>query len=230
MYIDSVLQSNYKELTKKLQKEYDTPNLILEKENLIKSLEKDKTQSYLGIGVLFLLVILATVFGFYQYQQQKKHRTRFEKIMKKEQDIQVTDLKIEKEIKINLAKKDIGIHEELIDQILEKLKKFEAEKRFLESNITLQSISDTFETNNKYVSKIVNIYKEKTFVQYINDLRIEYALDFLKEDKKLRKYTIQALAVEFGFNNAESFSTAFYKKTGIKPAYFIKQIEEPSKS
>lgn len=230
MYIDSVLQNNYKQLTKKLQKEYDTPNLILEKESLIKSLEKDKTQSYFGIGALFLLVILAIVFGFYQYQQQKKHRARFEKIMQKQNDIEVTDLKNEKEIKINLAKTDIGIHEELIEQILEKLKKFEAENRFLESNITLQSISDAFETNNKYVSKIVNMYKEKTFVQYINDLRIEYALDLLKEDKKLRKYTIQALSLEFGFNNAESFSTAFYKKTGLKPAYFIKQIEEPSKT
>lgn len=228
MHIDSVLQNNYKELTKKLRNEYDTPNLILEKENLITSLKKDKTVSNWGIGILFLLAILAIVFALYQYRVQKRQRIRFEKIMQKETHrVEVNEEKAEKEIKTNLTKTDtIGINEELISQILEKLKKFETEKRFLESNITLQSLSDAFDTNNKYVSKIVNMYKEKTFIQYINDLRIEHALNLLKEDKKLRKYTIQALSLEFGFNNAESFSTAFYKKTGIKPAYFIKQLEE----
>ena len=43
-------------------------------------------------------------------------------------------------------------------------------------------------------------------------------------DKKFRQYTIHALALEFGFNNAESFSTAFDKKTGIKPSFFIKNL------
>ncbi len=46
MYIDSVLQNNYKELTKKLQKEYDTPNLMLEKESLINSLKNNQQTSY----------------------------------------------------------------------------------------------------------------------------------------------------------------------------------------
>ena len=127
----------------------------------------------------------------------------------------------------NKSKTDtIGINEDIINQILKKLTDFETSKGFLDSNMTIQTISESFDTNNKYVSKIVNIYKEKTFIQYINDLRIEYALTCLKEDPKLRKYTIQALAIEFGFNNAESFSAAFHKKTGIKPTYFLKQLEE----
>ncbi|WP_166922016.1 helix-turn-helix domain-containing protein [Flavobacterium poyangense] len=231
MHIDSVLQANYKELTKKLRIEYDTPNLILEKESLIRALEKDNILSHWGISALFLLVILAIAFGYYQYQSKKKQRARFEKIMQKEADtVNPTEIKTKKQEKINREKTtDIGINEELVAQILEKLEKFELEKRYLESSITLQSLSDAFDTNNRYVSKIVNLYKEKTFIQYINDLRIEHAIALLKEDKKLRKYTIQALALEFGFNNAESFSIAFYKKTGIKPTYFIKQIEESTK-
>lgn len=228
MHIDSVLQNSYKELTKKLQKEYDTPNLILEKENLIQSLMNDKTKSYWSIGLLFLLVIVATSFGFYQYQIKKKQYYQFEKVMHKStNDIQIRTIKSsKKEIKaIKSGIENIGINEEMVEQILEKLHHFEETKSYLFSNITVQSLSDTFETNSKYVSKVVNTYKEKTFIQYINDLRIEYALHSLKEDPKLQKYTIQALAVEFGFNNAESFSTAFYKKSGIKPVYFIKQLE-----
>lgn len=229
MQIDSVLQNNYKELTKKLQKEYDTPYLVQEKENLIQSLKKDNTISYWGIGFLILIIIMTSGFGFYQFQLKKNYHKRFEKVMLSLAE--TNEIKIEQKeqnFEINKSKTDtIGINEELINQILHKLTEFEKTKGFLDAAITIQVLSDTFETNNKYVSKIVNVYKEKTFIQYINDLRIEYALKSLKEKSKLRKYTIQALALEFGFNNAESFSSAFHKKTGIKPTYFIKQIEDP---
>jgi AraC-like DNA-binding protein len=42
----------------------------------------------------------------------------------------------------------------------------------------------------------------------------------------MQNYTISALAKEFGYNNTESFSTAFYKQTGIKPSYYIKQLRK----
>ncbi|KIA98048.1 hypothetical protein OA93_11380 [Flavobacterium sp. KMS] len=233
MYIDSVLQNNYKELTKKLQKEYDIPNLISEKENLIESLNNEQIKFYWGLGTLFLATIGVGGFGMHQYQLKKRYRSRFEKIMK--ETAIISDNEIEenkdKEIKIAGTKiEDIGIAEELVNQILVKLDAFEKRKGYLESNITVQILSTTFETNSKYVSKIVNVYKGKTFTQYINDLRVEHAITQLQENKMLRKYTIQALALEFGFNNAESFSIAFYKKTGIKPTYFIKELEELSKN
>jgi AraC-like DNA-binding protein len=231
MEIDSVLQNNYKELTKKLQYEYDTPNLMLEKENLIKSLQEDKSKSYWSIGFLILIVLAMAGFSFYQYKVKKSYRARFEKIMQTNAEKAETET-TQQEVDVFEANKSktesIGINENLINQILKKLAGFESTKGFLEPNITIQTLSDVFETNNKYVSKIVNIYKQKTFIQYINDLRIDYALTSLKEDSRLRKYTIQALAIEFGFNNAESFSAAFHKKTGIKPTYFLKQLEEAS--
>lgn len=227
MQIDSVLQNNYKELTKKLYKEYDTPYLIQEKESLIESLKKDNTKSYWSIGFLIIIIILTMMFGFYQYNLKKNYHTRFEKIMESLSGSNETHSE-ERGLEINKSKTDtIGINEELINQILKKLTDFENNKGFLEPNITIQTLSSVFETNSKYVSKIVNIYKKKTFVQYINDLRIEYALQTLKQHNKLRKYTIHALATEFGFNSAESFSTAFHKKTGIKPTFFIKQLDGP---
>ena len=232
MYIDSVLQINYKELTKKLQKEYDTPNLIIEKESLIKSLKEDKIQSYWGIGTLLLLFIPIGMFGFYQYDQKKKYRLRFDAIMNQSEETNENQKPITEtnQIKTNSNKiVDIGIAEDLANQILVKLTHFETQKGFLQPNLTIQMLSETFDTNSKYVSKIVNAYKGKTFIQYINDLRIDYALIKLKNNKKLRNYTIQALAQEFGFNGAESFSAAFNKKTGIKPTYFIKELTELNK-
>ena len=230
MYIDSTLQKNYKELTKKLEKEYDMPNLFSEKETLIQSLENDKEKSHWGIGSLILITISVSGFGIYQHILKKNYRSRFEKIMNQTEisNEPLTNTRIE--IQTNNTKEEIGIAEELVKQILEKLKRFETKKEYLQPNITVQMLSSTFETNSKYVSKIVNVHKGKTFIQYINDLRIEYAILQLQQNNKLRNYTIQALALEFGFNNAESFSTAFHKKTGIKPTYFIKELQNLTKT
>jgi AraC-like DNA-binding protein len=89
----------------------------------------------------------------------------------------------------------------------------------------VKTLSEDFETNSKYLSKIVNVYKNKTFINYINDLRIDYAVINLQESKTARKYTLQALAFEYGFNTTESFSKAFSKKTGLKPSYFIIELQ-----
>ncbi|KUJ60376.1 hypothetical protein AR687_18205 [Flavobacteriaceae bacterium CRH] len=227
MAINSVLEKNYKKLNKLVQKEYDTPHLISEKESVIEFLNNEQRKFYWGLGFLFTAIIFISGFGLHQYQLKKKYQTRFKKIINQSLEVKENQIGNNDTKTINNIVKtgDIGIGEELINHILQKLKVFEKNKGYLESNITIQTLSTIFETNSKYVSKIVNVFKGKTFIQYINVLRIEYAIVQLKENNKLRKYTIQALALEFGFNNAESFSTAFYKKTGIKPTYFIKELD-----
>ena len=80
-------------------------------------------------------------------------------------------------------------------------------------------------TNSKYLSKIINKYKEKTFSNYINDLRIEYAINKLYSDKQFRKYSIEAIADDLGFKSSRSFFGVFQKKTGISPSYFILELE-----
>ncbi|MDE1205393.1 helix-turn-helix domain-containing protein [Tenacibaculum sp. LAR 2:5] len=77
-----------------------------------------------------------------------------------------------------------------------------------------------------YLSKIINHFKKESFSNYLNNLRIEYIVHRLKEDKVLRKFTIRTIADEAGFNNAESFSKAFFKAKGIKPSYFLKELEK----
>ncbi|MBC5837289.1 helix-turn-helix domain-containing protein [Flavobacterium muglaense] len=226
--INKTLQNNYKELSKKLEIEYDIPHLISEKESLITSLKKEKKNSYWGIGGLILISFSVSSFGYYQYKLKKTYKSRFEKIINRDKVIKenFTDTNSKATASVPNNKKELGIAEELVAQIIDKLNQFETKNGFLQSDITVQILAEKTQTNSKYLSKIVNNFKEKTFTKYINDLRVEYAIRKLQQDKKLQNYTIQALALEFGFNNAESFSTAFYKKTGIKPTYFIENINK----
>ncbi len=56
-------------------------------------------------------------------------------------------------------------------------------------------------------------------------MRIDYIIQQLQVETKLQNYTIEGIAQACGFNTAQSFSVAFYKKTGIYPSYFIKKIK-----
>jgi AraC-like DNA-binding protein len=37
---------------------------------------------------------------------------------------------------------------------------------------------------------------------------------------------MEGIAKEVGFNTAESFSKAFYKRTGMKPSFFINELKK----
>ena len=79
-------------------------------------------------------------------------------------------------------------------------------------------------TNSTYLSKIINVYKEKNFSNYLHDLRIGYAIERLRDDEKFRLYSIKGISEEMGFKTSESFAKAFHKKTGIYPSAFIKTL------
>jgi YesN/AraC family two-component response regulator len=71
----------------------------------------------------------------------------------------------------------------------------------------LVKLSAALDSNTKYIPKIISHYRDKKFVEYINDLRLIISL--LKEDKRIRKYANKALAEEAGFNNTQRFANAF---------------------
>lgn len=218
--VDSVLDDNYQYLTLNITKKYDTPLLLSQKQKLIDDLlvGTKKSNNLLWILSSVLLIMIA-IFYFY-YHRQLLYKKRFEELIaNKEKEYEL----VNNSVKI---KKELNIPKEIIEGILKYLEKFEEEKVYLDRSIKLTDLANKMGTNTKYLSNTINHYKQKNFKSYLNDLRIDYTVKILQTDPKFRKYEMKAIAREVGFNNAESFSTAFYKKTGLKPSYFIKQLED----
>ena len=175
-----------------------------------------------------LLGLVATIligFAYYQIQLKKSYKVRFDALVNSKPEITKSSLEEQIEDKPKI-KTETRINDEVVSKILVQLEKLESNNLFLKSDITTQSLAEEIGTNNKYISTIVNEYKNKKFTDYLNDLRINYAIETLKTDTQKRKYTIVALSQEFGFNNAESFSNAFQKRSGLKPSYFIKELDK----
>ncbi len=213
---DSIIKKNYQYFEPTLIKNFETPILLKEREQLISTLEqRNKIKSttiwwvlgFFGISVILLV---------HYYIKQELYVKRFNVLMSQKENEIVID---GKEHPKNEISKNI------IDGILEHLNLFEKNKKYLSQIISLQDLAKSFNTNYNYLSKVINLYKGKRYSDYINNLRVEYAFQELKINSKFRKYTIKAIAKESGFKSAESFSKSFYKVYGIYPSFYLKQLE-----
>ncbi|KZS39863.1 hypothetical protein AWE51_09465 [Aquimarina aggregata] len=216
---DSILHSNYRDLSNKLVKEYDTPNLLKEKKQLIASLKGEKKESSNQVILVSLFLALSLGGTGYYYYKQQRYKQRFKQLVAANARQESTKKKSPK----NAIGID-AISKETLESLLAHLQKFEENKGYLTPKINAKDLAKQFGSNSSYLSVVVNTYKQKSLSQYISDLRIDYAVKKLQEDPKFRKYTIKAIAQEVGFNTAEAFAKAFYKKTGIYPSYFIKKL------
>lgn len=118
------------------------------------------------------------------------------------------------------------IDDKKIEEILVKLQNLEDKLYFLRQDCTLHNMAKRLKTNTSYLSKIINTHLDKSFSTYINELRINYAIIELKNNKKLRSYSVKGIAEEMGYKNADAFSRYFRAATGISPSIYIKKIQE----
>ncbi|HIB8182167.1 helix-turn-helix domain-containing protein [Elizabethkingia anophelis] len=239
----TIYESKYN-FSKEIHQKYDTPELIEEKEKLISDLKVRNTLLYWWLGggllLLFLFIYLYSI-NRKKMKLYKLHAQKLINIRKDDQNIlKSTIIESENQLPITIDKPSFQKPEQNIDSIesktqiptsvkqaiIIKLQNFENEKKFTAQNITLYSLARDFETNRDYLSKMINELKEKNFSQYLNELRINFAIEELKDNRKLRLKTIAAIASDMGFSNAESFTRAFKYVTGTLPSYYIKALRE----
>lgn len=225
---DKVLDENYRYITGKITKNYDIQNVVSSKQTLISSLKKEKFS--LKSIIVFLFLGIVSLIGLL-YVNHKKRQKEIEKqkqlfeTFKKERELQISP---NPESTKPLPKKTTidNIDETVVSHILDSLQKFEKELRYIEKEYTIEILASEFKTNSNYLSKVINVIKECTFTQYLNNLRIEYILDKLETDKKTLNYTIQALSEICGYNSVQTFTRAFTAYTNMKPSNFIKELKK----
>ncbi len=220
------LHTNELYINKKIVNDYDIPVILANNKKAIDKIKAEEERITVFSYFLVAIIIAILIILFYLNSRRKVYKKRFEELINKKTN-STTSLNINKKEKSS-TKTALNIPDAVTTKILVSLEKFEEDKEFLNSKISIASLAKLIGTNPNYLSKTVNHFKKMSFSQYINTLRIECAVDTLKSNTIYRKYTLKAIAAEFGFNNTESFSKAFYKETGIKPSFFMKSLEKVS--
>ncbi|MGC4234722.1 MAG: helix-turn-helix domain-containing protein [Niabella sp.] len=119
------------------------------------------------------------------------------------------------------------IPEETKLRLLTRLREFEYSNLFTSGNMSLSYLSAHLNTNSKYLSYVIKKYKQKDFNNYINELRINYIMENLKNNPEWRQYKISVLAEKGGFSSHSKFATIFKANTGLSPSVFIQYLGDP---
>ncbi|MCW5515274.1 AraC family transcriptional regulator [Muriicola sp. Z0-33] len=114
------------------------------------------------------------------------------------------------------AKNDNAILFEEITGIMQE------KKIYLESDVSLGSLSALLEKSTQKTSEAINQYAKQNFNDFINYYRIQHAKSLLL-DGHAEKYTISSIAFDIGFSSLSSFNTAFKKFEGITPSAYRKR-------
>lgn len=233
--IDRTLDTQFLDISRELPGKYDVP----EQQQEAAAANDFRDRKNLFYIVLSLLVVSHLLFINF-YFRYKKTGKKYRKIA---QDLIQSAHKNKKswetEPKNEMISEDFSeqdkeaedhktaktVSEDIARAVLKELEIFEDKEQFLNKGITLGSLAKKVKTNSRYLSEIINSYKGKNFATYLNDLRIDYAISRLANDKKFRSYKIPFIAEELGYNNEQAFTLAFKKRTGTPLSIYLKEIE-----
>lgn len=218
---DDLLNESYKYLVSKIHKEYNTKELLFEKEKIHAQFLKEKQHVYFFICVVIVLFIISFFLSYRHLKNRRLYKQKFDELMLRINSDNKSKPKAKSE-----KNQIMDINHETVANILKQLEKFEYAQKFLEKDLTLSKLAVRFNSNPKYLSLIISHYRDKSFSKYINDLKIDYLVNLLKTDKRFRSYSNLALAEEAGFTSTQRFAHAFLSKTEISATYFIEQIKK----
>ncbi|MBT2621259.1 helix-turn-helix domain-containing protein [Chryseobacterium sp. ISL-6] len=215
---DKILGKDFVYLLPKIHKEYDTRTLQDEK----RKLEKANSRGTFINGGLFILASSLAVALTIRYKREKKIRHQYLVLEKK----LITTKKIPSKPAVHLDNEEdkrYGLSKNKIEELLHKLQVFENKQKFIQKGLTIYKLAQQFNTNDKYLSYVINEYKGKNFTKYLGELRIEYITQLLFNDKKYLDYKIESLSEECGIASRQNFSSLFYEINGIRPTDFIRK-------
>jgi len=245
------LQVEYKQLAGTLHNTIDVKTLINDKERLENDLNNkslyNRYFTIIGIAIALCLIIIT----IYNYRKRKEFLKNYNDLLKQREPLPIQESTDESypivsnstnplEINVNEWGKYIlpvindvkdtpVVDDKILKELVAHLNAFEKNHLFLNKDINLNDLANQWNTNRTYLSQFINSYKEKSFIDYLNSLRIAYFLDKVDTDKKWTKYKIQAIAEQLGFSSARTFSSAFMKSTGMSPSFYLQQVNLDNK-
>lgn len=214
--VDSVIHARYKSLSSMVHNDYSMAKLQSENEALELKWLKLKQGGVIWKAVVVLLLGFILWWGM----RSSGIYTKMFKVLGSSSEQETHNPTLEKK-----GEPGLSIPHQTKNAILERLASFESNKEYLD-DISLGKMAIKFDTNSKYLSKVIHNTKGKAFSNYINDLKIDALLEMLKTDKKARKYSNKALAKMVGLGTITRLTRAFKARTQTTVSNYIKQLED----
>jgi AraC-like DNA-binding protein len=131
-------------------------------------------------------------------------------------------LKLTKEILPEIEDKSVSsnVQNDLITGQISKLKQYMTEKEpFLDPSLTIQELANQIDIPVRDLSVLINHQMDQHFFDFVNEYRIQKAMNILKNPSK-KDLTVLEILYEVGFNSKSSFNTSFKKYTNLTPTAY----------
>ncbi len=216
LYYDSLIAGSNDKIKKVTLANFDIP-LEKQKDLLAKEQIENKNRILDFLYVLTTIVFIIMAFLTYRYI---KIKILLKRLLNE-------DIKPIVASNNSIDPGNINIDREVIEKTLRKINEWENKNGFLDKEIDQNSLAKELDTNSTYLSRIINSYKKQSFSNYIKDLRVTYAINYIKRNPSVVKTkSMIQLAESFGFNSIDVFNRAFKSKVGFTPSVFFKQIKK----
>ncbi|MFP2997047.1 helix-turn-helix domain-containing protein [Spongiivirga sp. MCCC 1A20706] len=97
----------------------------------------------------------------------------------------------------------------------------EEEELYKNPLLSRADLANELNTNEGYLSQIINQEINKSVIQFVNDYRIEAAKKLLK-DPVFNKYSVEAIGMEAGFKSKSAFYNTFKMSLDMSPGMYRK--------
>jgi AraC-like DNA-binding protein/Tfp pilus assembly protein PilF len=187
---------------------------------------KERTIHYQKIIWLITLIVLLTVsVGLFIFYFQKKNLSRAYKALF-EKNIEIIDLQKNTSEKHAEKYKNSTLSDDLQDELLDKiLMLMEDASIICDTEFSLDKMADLVQSNQAYVSQVINTLLNKNFRSFLNFYRIREAQQMYSE-LDTEKYTVESVAHRVGFKSPSAFRSTFKEITGVSPSFYLKSIQE----
>ncbi|ARS38523.1 hypothetical protein CA265_02035 [Sphingobacteriaceae bacterium GW460-11-11-14-LB5] len=95
---------------------------------------------------------------------------------------------------------------------------------FRQKDIRLHSLAQKIGISSHQLSVVLNSYFNKSFIDYINQYRVTWIKDSIRNPEIMQNFTLEALAYSAGFSSRSAFYNAFKKVVGMSPVEYSKNI------
>lgn len=115
-----------------------------------------------------------------------------------------------------------GLPEQEKEILFTRLKEYMLDnKKYLNPDLRLSSITKDLKTNRQYLSQVINHKTGENFYHFVNKYRIDEFISRIQSEE-YRNMSIEGMANNVGFRSKSAFYGAFKKEKGCTPKSFMK--------
>lgn len=115
-------------------------------------------------------------------------------------------------------------HREIMDKLEQHLQRT---RIFTDADLNMDKLAGSVGISKYHLSEALNSYASKSFYQFINEMRIERAIQQMQfMSSKALPVNVLTLAFDCGFKAKSSFNQYFKKITGLTPTAYLRSVAE----